>query len=102
MPMAEGGPGWLLGMWVGVEEGPPVETGVVGCGGTWACAEAWCCCSRLAEALGGGVARRVGWAGGPQGSRGPWDPSAFRGRLEFGGFWDKEGCPVSIPVHTIH
>lgn len=58
--MAEGGPGRLLGMWVGVEEGPPAEAGVDGCGGTWACAGARCCCCRLAEALGGGVVPRVG------------------------------------------
>lgn len=105
VPMAEGGPGWLLGTWVGVEEGPPTEAGVEGPGGTWACAEAWCCCSccccggggcRLAEALGGGVARKVGWAVGPQGSWELRDPSAFRGRLEFCGCWNKEGCTVSI------
>lgn len=35
VPMAEGGPGRLLGMWVGVEEGPPVDAGVEGRGGPW-------------------------------------------------------------------
>lgn len=32
--MAEGGPGRLLGTWVGVEEGPPTEAGVGVLGGT--------------------------------------------------------------------
>ena len=42
--MAGGGPGRLLGTWVGVVEGPPTEAGVGVRGGPWACAEAWWCC----------------------------------------------------------
>lgn len=94
--MAEGGPGRLLGMWVGVEEGPPAEAGVGVLGGTWACADAWCCCGcRLAEVLGGGVARRVVWAAGPQGSWEPRDPNAFRGRLEFCGYGTKTDAQLA-------
>lgn len=56
-------------MWVGVEEGPPVDTGVEGCGSIWEWVGVWCGCGCggggggccwVAEALGGGVVPRAG------------------------------------------
>lgn len=83
--MGAEGRGRLLGMWVGVEEGPAVEPGVEGWGGTWAWVGACCCCWLT---LGGGGVPRLGWVEGPEGS---WGPSAFRGRLEVCCCWKKWG-----------
>lgn len=100
--MAEGGRGRLLGMGVGVEEGPAVELGVEGCCAIWVCVGAWWCCScwgcRLPETLGGGVVPRVGWPVGPEGSWEPWEPIALSGRLEFCGCWNKMGHIISEPL----
>lgn len=93
-----GGRGILLGMWFGVEEGPTVELGVEGWGGTWACVWTCCCCCCWLT-LGEGVLPSVGGAGGPEGS---WEPSAFRGRLEFCVCWNKVGHTISILILTLY